>query len=149
MNDNKPIVELKPLTKEIVTENVAMLIEMSKQLHGDYWNLEHYLTDYNRKWELSSVIYVEGQIGGFIIVSEKPGSLHVHRIVISEALQNIGIGKMLINKTIADAQRLAKDAVTLKAESDNTKTIGFYKKMNFEITGDQDVLVLMTLKIAS
>ncbi len=148
--DNKPVIDIKPLTKDIITNNVAQLIEMSRQLHGDYWILEHYLSELNRKWELSSATYADGKFCGFIIVSEKTESLHVHRIVITKEFHGCGIGRMLINKTIDDAGRLHKSAVTLKAEADNNKTIGFYKDLNFEITGEQgDVLVLMTLKIAS
>lgn len=145
----KPVADIKPLTKEIIGANINTLISMSKQLQGDYWTLEHYLSEMNRKWELSSAVYSNDKLCGFIIVSEKPESLHVHRIVIAEELQGYGIGKMLINKTVEDAKRLQKKLVTLKAEEDNVKTINFYKKLNFEVVGLQGILLLMTLKVAA
>ncbi len=145
---DKPVADIRPLTPDIVTSNVGALIEMSKQLKGDYWNLEHYLSEMNRKWELSSAVFVDNVLCGFIINSEKPESLHVHRIVVDKAFHNHGIGKKLINRAIADAKRLNKKAVTLKAEADNTQSLGFYKGLDFEITGEQGPLVLMILKIA-
>ena len=144
---HKPAVYIKPLTKEIVLDNIGVLMEMSKQLQGDYWTLEHYLSEMNRKWELSSATYSDGKLCGFIIVSEKPESLHVHRIVISEEFQGYGIGKMLINKTVKDVQECRKGAVTLKAEADNARTINFYKQLNFEMVGEKGALVLMTLNV--
>jgi GNAT superfamily N-acetyltransferase len=148
MPESNPVIDIRPLTSEIVRNNVAHFIEMSKQLKGDYWVIDHYLTDYNRKWELSSVAYQGDVLIGFCIVSEKPESLHVHRIVVDKSCQNYGIGKALIRKTTEDARRLKKGAVTLKAEADNDKTISFYRHLGFEITGAQDALVLMTFRIA-
>ena len=143
----KPVVDIKPLTKEIIEENIGTLVQMSKQLKDDYWTLEHYLSEMNRKWELSSAVYNNSMLCGFIIVSEKPESLHVHRIVIAEEMQGYGIGKMLISKTVQDAKRANKNTVTLKAEADNTKSLGFYKNLGFEITGEQGILVLMKLNV--
>ncbi len=148
MPESNPVIDIRPLTSEIVHSNVALFIEMSKQLKGDYWVLDHYLTEYNRKWELSSVAYRGETLIGFCIVSEKPESLHVHRIVVDKTCQNYGIGKTLIKKTIEDARHLKKNGVTLKAEADNDKTIGFYNHLGFEITGTQPDLVLMKYRTA-
>jgi ribosomal protein S18 acetylase RimI-like enzyme len=146
---NGPVIEIKPLTPGIVTDNVEALIEMSKQLKGDYWTLEHYMSELNRKWEISHAVFCDGRLCAFIINSEKPESLHVHRIVVSKELHGQGIGKKLINRIAEDAKRLGKNAVTLKAENDNAQSLGFYKGLNFEIVGEQGDLVLMSLKIAS
>lgn len=146
---NVPFIEIKPLTPDIVTSNVASLVEMSKQLKGDYWTLEHYMSDLNRKWELSHAVFCDGRLCAFIINSEKPESLHVHRIVVSKELHGRGIGKKLISRIAEDAKRFGKNAVTLKAENDNAQSLGFYKGLNFEIVGEQGDLVLMSLKIAS
>ncbi len=142
-------VDIRPLTPDIVKDNVATLIELSKQLKGDYWTLEHYMGELNRKWELSSAVYKGDQLCAFIINSEKPESLHVHRIVVSKELQGLGIGKKLIAKIVDDAKRLGKNAVTLKAENDNPQSLGFYKGLNFEIVGEQDHLVLLNLKVTA
>jgi len=140
---------LKPLTKEIITEHISELIEMSKQLQGDYWMLDHYLSELNRKWELSKAVFsAEGQFIAFVIVSEKPESLHVHRIVVVKEYLGQGLGKVLIGTVKEEAIRSNKNAITLKAEADNPQSLGFYKGLNFEITGQQGALVLMTLKIA-
>ena len=141
-------IEIKSLTKDIVRENIAVFIEISKQFENDYWELEHYLSDYNRKWELSYVAFAGNDICGFNIVSEKPGSLHIHRIVISKAYQNYGIGKLFMEQTIRDARSIEKEAITLKVEKPTANTLGFYGRFNFEITGKQGEMLSMELKIA-
>lgn len=148
MADTSVAVEIRPLTKELIEENLPALVDMSRQLAGDYWTLEHYLTDYNRKWELSSATYINNELCGFIIVSEKEASLHVHRIVVSPKYQSAGIGRMLIERTAGDVQRLNKGKITLKAEANNERSVNFYKKLNFETTGTQGDLLLLELKIA-
>lgn len=146
---NEPVIEIKPLTPDIVTNNVHLLIELSKQLKGDYWKLEHYMSELNRKWELSQAVFCDDKLCAFIINSEKPESLHVHRIVVSKELHGKGIGKRLIARIVEDAKAAGKNAVTLKAENDNLQSLGFYKGLNFDIVGEQGDLVLMSLKVAS
>jgi ribosomal protein S18 acetylase RimI-like enzyme len=141
-------VDIRPLTKEMVKEHLDYFIHISQQLQGDYWTLEHYLGELDRKWELSSATFIDDKICGFIIVSEKPESLHVHRIVVDKEMQGYGIGRKLIKKTAEDTRKAGKDTVTLKAEIDNEQVKGFYKSLGFEIVGEQDALVLMTLKLA-
>ena len=145
---DNPFIEIRPLTTDIVKNNVASLIEMSKQLKGDYWTVEHYLSELNRKWELSSAVFCDDELCAFIINSEKGESLHVHRIVVAKEFHNQGIGRKLIQKVMEDAKRAGKNIVTLKAESDNPQSLGFYKSLGFENVGAQDHLVLLTLKIA-
>jgi ribosomal protein S18 acetylase RimI-like enzyme len=141
-------VEIKPLTKDIVRENIATLIEISKQFENDYWELDHYLSDYNRKWELSYVAFINNNICGFNIVSEKAESLHIHRIVISKEYQNYGIGRLFMEQTIVDARKIGKEAITLKVEKPTENTLKFYRKFNFEITGKRGEMLSMELKIA-
>ena len=140
-------IEIKPLTKEIVTNNISALIEMSRQIRNDYWGLDNYLAELDRKWELSSAAYCGGVICGFIIVSAKPQSLHVNRIVVSDQFQRAGIGRMFIEKAMADTQAENKDQLTLKVDALNEGVIAFYKNLNFEQVGTQDDLLLMSLKV--
>lgn len=120
---------------------------MSAQLPDDYWTLENYLADLNKKWELSSVVYLGGQLCGFIIVSEKELSLHVNRIIVAKDMKQYGIGKLLIENAIKDVRRYGKQALTLKVAESNTGALSFYDKLNFVRTGSQGGLLLMELKV--
>ena len=141
-------INIVPLTKDIITGNLAVFTEMSSQLIGDYWTLDHYLSELDRKWELSSAVYADNKLCGFIIVSEKEDSLHVNRIVVAKEFKRHHIGKLLIEKAIRDTRKLNKSGVTLKVDAVNGGAINFYKKFNFEQTGTQGELLLMKLKLA-
>ena len=141
-------INIVPLTKDIITCNLAVFTEMSSQLIGDYWTLDHYLAELDRKWDLSSVVYADNKLCGFIIVSEKEDSLHVNRIVVAKEFKRHSIGKLLIEKAIRDTRELNKSGLTLKVDAVNNGAINFYKKFNFEQTGTQGELLLMKLKLA-
>lgn len=142
-------VEIRPLTPGIIKENIAALVEMSGQIRNDYWGMEHYLADLDKKWELSSVAFLNGEICGFIIVSAKPESLHVNRIVVSSKFLRTGIGRLFIEKAIKDTKKENKPCLTLKVDAANESVIAFYKNLNFEVVGRQDDLLLMSLKVTA
>ena len=141
-------IRIVPLTKDIITGNLAVFIEMSSQLIGDYWTLDHYLAELDKKWDLSSAVYADNKLCGFIIVSEKEDSLHVNRIVVAKEFKRHSIGKSLIEKAIHDTRKLNKSGLTLKVDAVNASAINFYKKFNFEQTGTQGELLLMKLKMS-
>ena len=149
MSDTKHHIELKRLTKDIVRDNIDVFIEISKQFEGDYWEAEHYLSDLNRKWELSTVVYADGVIAGFNLVSEKPTSLHIHRIAAAKEFHNYGIGRRMVEQTIADARNTPIGSVTLKVHAPTQHRLDFYKKFNFDIAGTQGEMLLMELKLTS
>lgn len=140
-------IEIRPLTPEIIRENIAALKEMSGQIRNDYWQQEHYLADHDKKWEYSSAAFINGGLCGFIIVSAKAESLHVNRVVVSPNFLRTGIGRLFIDKAIRDTRKENKPYLTLKADAENEGVVAFYRSMNFEITGKQDDLLLMRLKV--
>lgn len=123
---------LVPLTKEIIQKHLADMISMSKQLTGDYWQGEHYLSDLNRKWELSYAILSPSELLGFMIVSDKEKAHHLHRIVIREDLIGKGYGKLLLNKFESDARNANKQELTLKVHPTNKNAIGVYEKYGYK-----------------
>jgi len=111
------------------------MISMSAQLHGDYWKEEHYLSELNRKWELSFAILEDSQMLGFMIVSDKGTAHHLHRIVVKQNQAGKGYGKQMLNKLIGDAKAADKENVTLKVHPSNTDAIKIYEKYGFNKVG--------------
>ena len=92
------------LTKNIVSEYIDGLIGISKQLEGDYWTKEHYSSDLNRKWELSYCEIKDKELLGFMIVSDKGESHHLHRIAIDEKHKGKGLGREFMNIFMENAR---------------------------------------------
>lgn len=134
------------MTRSLIVEHIDAFIAMSGQLNNDYWTLDHYLADLEKKWDLSSVVFMDGVLCGFIIVSEKEHSLHINRIVVDKAYQQYGIGRQLVQKAILDCKASNKSLLTLKVDQINKGAIHFYEKLHFTVTGKQGELLLMELK---
>lgn len=123
------------------------MVEMSAQLPGDYWGLEHYMAELPGKWELSSAMYEGDTLCAFQVLSEKEESLHVNRIVIAASHHKKGLGKLLIAQALDRCRQRHKPYLTLKVDLTNTNAIDFYKRLNFEVTGEQaGGLLLMRTK---
>ncbi len=122
---------LEHLTKEKILFYIDKMIKMSAQLEGDYWTAEHYLSELPEKWNLSYVALENNELIGFMIVSDKGGAHHLHRIVIDQGHQKKGAGKELLFKLIANAKKSKKKDVTLKVHHTNFSAIEIYKHFGF------------------
>lgn len=139
--------ELRSFSKEFARENVTLLQRLSMQIPGDYWELEHYLADLNGKWELSRAAYYKDVLSGFLVLSAKPLSLHINRIVVAPEMHNKGLGGRLAEYAIESTVKVGKEWLTLKVDQRNNNAIRFYERLNFQRTGMQDNLILMALKV--
>ena len=123
---------LQRLTKEIIKKHIKDMIDMSAQLHGDYWTEEHYLSELNRKWDLSYALTENNELLGFMIVSDKGEAHHLHRIVIKKEVAGKGYGKILLDKLSEDAKNNHKKSITLKVHPTNSTAIKVYEKYGYK-----------------
>ena len=136
---------LEQLTKERTKIFIEQMIAMSAQLKGDYWTAENYLSDLNKKWELSYAAIENDTLAGFMLVSDKGENHHLHRIVIAEKFQNKKIGKTMLLKLIENARSRHKNSVTLKVHQTNAGAIKFYEGLGFKETAKEIENHLYTL----
>ncbi len=133
------------LTKNIISQYINDMISMSKQLQGDYWTLEHYQSDMNRKWELSYCEIKDKQLLAFMIVSDKGISHHLHRIVVHENFKGKGVGKKLIQTFMTNAKKEERQA-TLKVHPSNKQAIDVYEHYGFVKEGSDKENLTYSLK---
>jgi diamine N-acetyltransferase len=67
--------------------------------------------------------------------SENKNGLELERIYLNKEATGKGIGKELVRLTFEVARKNNKDIVWLKAMDSSSGSIGFYKKMGFDIIG--------------
>ena len=116
---------------------------LHRNLADEYWSSQHFLTELSRKWELSHYILNEsGSLIGFLIASEKPDSVHIHKFVIDHQAQSKGLGASLLNQLLG----ITPKNITLKVNLNNTQAISFYKKHNFSVSSQNGTSYTMTLQ---
>lgn len=62
----------------------------------------------------------------------------LHKLYVLPQSQGLGLGRILINLVCERAKSHGNDYVRLNMNRDN-KAISFYKKMNFEIVGEENI----------
>lgn len=137
-----------PLTKQLIIDNIELLVTLSKSIHSDYWKLDNYLIDLPHKWKFSLVVLNENnKIIGFVISSYRSNCLHINRIVISEDEQKKGLGNELLSKLKTTAIKNSIKTISLKVHVDNLKAINWYKKHQFEFINSEGEYNLMHLSL--
>jgi ribosomal protein S18 acetylase RimI-like enzyme len=136
------------LTKETISIYIPDMIRISAQLEGDYWTSEHYLSELPGKWKWSYLAMDDQQFAGFMIVSDKGTSHHLHRIVVDKRFQKKNLGKTMLLKLIEDARANGKNMVTLKVHHNNLKATELYKNFGFHIVekSGENYSMMLTLQ---
>ncbi len=82
-------------------------------------------------------VYEDNELIGMIICEERTwnNSLYIENILVSEKYRRKGIGKLLIEKAIADANQKKFRLIELETQNTNVPAIKFYQSQGFKITG--------------
>ncbi len=84
--------------------------------------------------EIEIIIYNEKEIG-LLIVKESENEIYLQSILIEKKFQNLGIGRILMEQIIEQANS-AKKTIRLQVFKVNLRAQRFYKKLGFEEISD-------------
>lgn len=95
-------------------------------------------TSYRQEFPASEhfIILVEGQPAGLLWIDESGKEVRVIDIVLAPGYQGHGIGKEVLERVIAKADRDQK-AVRLFVDRMNVRAFGLYRRFGFEVCGEQ------------
>ncbi len=71
------------------------------------------------------------------LAAATPGDLELKRIYLLGRAQGSGVGRMLMEATIAEARRRSASRLLLGVYAGNTSAIAFYQKSGFQQVGDR------------
>ena len=78
-----------------------------------------------------------GRIAGFCIGYRAPGGRgHIITLDVRAEDRRTGVGKALLEATIARMRQAGVSETTLEVDVDNTRAIGFYERLGFERRGE-------------
>ena len=131
-----------PLTAEYIVNNWPAIESLEKSSGlTPTWNKDNFINELPKKWLLSRALIIDGNLTGYIVVSEKSAHcIHIHRLVIAPLLQKHGFGTELMQDVI-NTEKQKYDFISLKSWSDAAKT--FYQKFDFSILWDNEEHPLM------
>jgi GNAT superfamily N-acetyltransferase len=101
------------------------------------WSETHYLSDLPDKWQLSSLVLTKGVPVGYRIASgngKKPRYAHTHRTCVRSDALRLGIGRALLDRTIATAKSLGYAGLTGMRSANNSRSAEFLRATGWHRT---------------
>jgi ribosomal protein S18 acetylase RimI-like enzyme len=123
---------VKNITRSALEDSIEKYIEILKDVRGEYWGKEHFLTDLPGKFQLSCCALMDEELIGYIISSVKGPSLaHIHKFMIDKKHRGKRIGHLLLNYYEGLVKKKNIGTVTLKVNVNNYDAIRFYSNHGF------------------
>lgn len=117
----------------VLFQNHLDLAFNSHKLKSELENPESFFFFVKREEELLG--YLKLNVGAAQTEAFGNDSLEIERIYVVQKYQGHGLGRLLIEKSIAFAGSKNKKKVWLGVWEENPKAIAFYKRMGFEVVG--------------
>jgi len=93
----------------------------------------------------STVAILDGKIIGYQLSTSRMGTAHLARLAVLPTYQGHSIGQSLVSDLLSHVSNLGIEEITVNTQSDNASSLGLYKKMNFQPTGEAYPVFLYTL----
>ncbi|HEY5123136.1 MAG TPA: GNAT family N-acetyltransferase [Ignavibacteria bacterium] len=123
---------IKNITRSALEDSIEKYIEILKDVRGEYWGREHFLTDLPGKFQLSCCALLDNQLVGYIISSEKGTSrAHIHKFMVDKKHRSKRIGHLLLNYYEGLVKKKNIGTITLKVNLNNYDAIRFYLNHGF------------------
>ena len=141
------IPEFCVLSRERMLANLEDFIRISRDIPHDNWAGPEYLMELPGKWELSRICCSGDELLGYIVASRKePGWVHIHKYAVVTEARGHGIGRLMMQDFEREV-RCEAHTISLKVYEDNSEAVGFYRKMNFSVTGHHKDMLVMELSL--
>jgi ribosomal protein S18 acetylase RimI-like enzyme len=85
---------------------------------------------------LATVALMENEIVGYQISTSNPLGGHLARLAVLPPLHGRGIGHYLVTDMIQKLSRTGVRSITVNTQNDNLRSLGLYKKIGFNETGE-------------
>ena len=108
------------------------------------WNEEWQREDFNRRFNgyVVSMIELEGQAAGGLLLEWKPDSLYIHEIQVLPEYQGRGIGTAVV-RTVIEQGASHRLPIKLSVVPANSRAQALYERLGFEVTGVESPFIRM------
>ena len=107
---------------------------LENYIAGEHWECDNYLLDLPGKWKYSLLAKNNDEVIAILIASLKSkDTIHIHRLLVNNSYQGIGIGKRMLKLLGESAQKDGLLFLTLKTSKNNFEAQKFYNHLGFKI----------------
>lgn len=121
-----------PMTVDDLDQVLA--IEISSFPHP--WQRQHFMDELNSTYAFPlSAFDPSGRLVGYICPMQLLDEGHILDVAVDPALRGCGVGRLLVERVLADCRAAEASFVSLEVRESNLSAIALYKKMGFEEVG--------------
>ncbi|HSK29716.1 MAG TPA: ribosomal protein S18-alanine N-acetyltransferase [Candidatus Limnocylindria bacterium] len=121
------------------------------------WSTGFFLQELQVACARSILAESDGQIIGYVLYWLLPGAVDIHNIAVHVDFRRRGLGRVLLDKVVAEARRQSILHVTLEVRKSNLPAQKLYESIGFVTTGirkgyysdDGEDALAMTLNLAA
>jgi ribosomal-protein-alanine N-acetyltransferase len=124
-------VRLRPL-------NLADLDQVMKIERGSFsspWSYRFFMEELKAPYAHSLLAELEEQVVGYIVYWVLPHELDVHNVAVERSYRRRGIGRLLLQAVIDEAEHQGLERVTLEVRKSNQPAQLLYRRMGFTTRG--------------
>ena len=140
---------IRPLSRVELVKSIDDFIAVAKDVPGEYWSREHFLLELPEKWRLSLAAWIADRPVGYAIISRKSESVaHLHHFMVVPDQRGKGLGEAMLEKAIRKCVGGGCSEMTLKVAAESKDAQRFYRRNDFETSGEPGPYLLMRRAIA-
>jgi hypothetical protein len=116
----------KVATKSEIEANIDDLIAIDKHYFNEEgWSRDAFLSEIDGKFENSLLLFDNGKVIGYSILSKRDYGYHWHKLVLHHDYTAQGLGKKFFKELM---NKLANEKITLKVDITNINTVIYHLK---------------------
>lgn len=133
--------KVKKLTKEYLEKHLENFLYLEGEWTGlgeQAWAEKNFMLELPSKWELSSYVNINSKLAGYAIVStQDEKQAYLNKIIVDSGHQGIGIGSLLLKKSIERCRKKGIEKIIFKVRTDNDAANNLYKKYGVVYKGKE------------
>jgi ribosomal-protein-alanine N-acetyltransferase len=119
----------------MVAADAAAVAELSAEAGAARWDAPAFVRELALPQSRLKVVEADGRIVAFAVWWHVVDEVHLLNIVVHPAGRRAGLGRLLMNALVADAQAVRARALCLEVRAGNAPALALYLQYGFEIVG--------------
>jgi ribosomal protein S18 acetylase RimI-like enzyme len=143
LEKNSAVSSLPPIYPEVVlramiASDLPAVTEVDKAGFAPLWrNSLHALQSGFIQAGFATVALLNNEIVGYQISTRNSFGAHLARLAVTPRMQGHGIGSMLVQDLLNKGRSAGLHRFTVNTQNDNRTSLGLYKRIGFELTGER------------
>ena len=123
------------VVRQAKQSDLPEIMSIERASFSSPWSAKFFLEELRAPQARSLLAQAKDKIIGYIIYWQLPNEVDIHNVAVHPAYRRMGIGRMLLQFTVEQAQTGHSNRVTLEVRKSNRGAQRLYKSLGFVVCG--------------